>query len=229
MSMPVTKSYYCTTGSFSGSGFALLTETQPLNFAATAFGWNVGQNNPPLFCEMNRAVEVVRTSTQWQATPTASIPNNNAAGSGASNSWAFGPLQGEFLSGSWQITMSVKAQTNANNQRGNFVYRFWKGYDISGSGAILIDPTYFSSSINRAVTGGAGVAVIHNLSASVPLSGIILRNEYVFIQTIWSIFATSGNNGADEDIVFGSASFISTTPFIEDHPQFVSCKGCDDD
>jgi hypothetical protein len=230
MPRPVTKIFYLSTGSFSGSNFPSLYESPQPVFSASAFGWNVGQNNPPLYCEMNDGVEVVRTSTQWQASPTGSLPSTNVAGSGASNSWAAGPFNGVFSSGSWAITMSVKAVTNANNQTGRFIYRFWKGGDLSGSSAALIMPTFYSSSVNVAVTGGSGTAVINSMSAVIPLPEIQFRSEYLFIQTYWSIVSAAGNNGSDEDFVFGpTASFIKTTLFVQDKPTFMKWIGATDD
>ena len=218
MSVPVTKTYYCTTGSYNASGFAALDETAPNLFSATAFGWNMGQNNPPLYCEMSRSFEVLRTDTlSWLAAPSASIPNRTRG-----NCWAFGPLTGEFLSASWQITMSVRAITRADAQVGQMIYRFWKADNVSGSNASLISPTYFSSS--RAVPGttAGGSGLILPLTSSIPLPNINLKNEYFFIQTYWSIVTAGTNNGDDENYVFGiTASLVKSAPFVTSQARMV--------
>ena len=218
MSVPVIKTYYCTTGSYSGSGFAALSETAPNLFSATAFGWVMGGNNPPLYAEMSRSFEVIRTDTlSWLAAPSASIPNRIRG-----NCWTTGPLTGEFLSGNWQITMSVKAITRADGQVGQMIYRFWKADNVSGSGASLISPTYFSSS--RAVPGttAGGNGIITPLTSSIPLPNINLKNEYFFIHTHWSIVTAGTNNGDDENYVFGQfASNIKSAPFVTSQARMV--------
>jgi len=217
MPAPTTKTLYCSTGSFSGSRFPSLYESPQPVFSASAWGWNMGQNNPPSICEMNSGIEIARGSAQWQSTPTASIPNNNAGGSGGANSWIAGPYNGEFLSGSWQITMSVKAVTSTDSQVGNMFYRFWKGTNISGSNASLISTTYFTSSRNPAVGGGTAQVgnTLTKLTSSVSLPSTIFRNEYLFIQTYWSVVTNGGNNNDDEGYVFGpTASLIRPTEFV---------------
>lgn len=218
MSLPVTKSYYCTTGSYGGSGFAALSETAPNLFSATAFGWNMGQNNPPNYCEMQRGVEVARNAAGlWQAAPTASFPNTVTG-----NCWAFGPLTGEFLSASWQITMSVRAISRADAQVGQMIYRFWKANNVSGSNASLISPTYFSSS--RAIPGttSAGNGIITPLTSSISLPNINLKDEYFFIQTYWRVITAGGNNADDEDYVFGiTASLVKSAPFVTSQARIV--------
>jgi len=213
MPAPVTRTYYCTTGSYSGSGFAALSPTAPNPFSASAYGWNMGTNSPPLWCELYRGVEVARnTAGRWFAAPSASVPNNTIG-----NCWAIGPLNGEFLSGNWQITMSVIAVLRADGQVGMLNYRFWRANNVSGSNATLISPTYFSSS--RAVPGNTsgGNGVVLALTSSTALSNIILRNEYFFIQTYWGIITAGGNNGDDENYVFGpNSSLVKPTPFVGD-------------
>jgi hypothetical protein len=222
MPLPVTKVLYCTTGSYSGSGFAALSETAPNVFTASAFGWNMGQNNPPLYCEMYRGVEVLRnTAGRWFPRPSGSGVPNNTIG----NCWAFGPLNGEFLSASWQITMSVKAITRSDGQVGNFIYRFWQGSNVSGSNATLITPTFYTSSRNTSESAGATPLIVSRLTSSISLPNIRLKNEYLFIQTYWSIVTAGGNNGDDENLVFGiSASVIKPTSFVADYPQFMACS-----
>ena len=230
MTQPVNYTLYCTTASFSGSGFAALSPTAPSGFSASAFGWNMGSNNPPSYAEMSRSFEIIRTDVlSWLSTPSASIPNPRRG-----NSWAAGPYNGEFLSGSWQITMSVKSVTRTDNQVGRFIYRFWKGNDISGSNAALISSTYFSSSQNPAVTGGTNAAALLStltkLTSSISLPNTIFRNEYLFIQTYWMIITAGGNNGDDENYVFGpSASLVLPTPFVADNPQFMRYIAGSDD
>ena len=219
MARPVNKTLYLTTGSL--SGFAALSEIVPTPFTSSAFGWGMGQNNPPLYAEMSRSYEVLRTDgLSWLSTPSASIPNPRRG-----NCWATGPYHGEFTSGSWQVSMSIKSATRSDNQRGRFIYRIWQGHDIGGGDATLVSPRFFSSSINPANgTGAAGLAIINLLTGSLALPNISLVNEYIFIQTYWSIFAQGGNNQDDENYVFGpNASVIKPTSYIDIHTQIITC------
>jgi len=217
MSLPVTKSLYFSTGSFTGTTFGGLLEIAPPN-TNTTWGWIVGVNNPPLFCEMNWNVEVARTSTQWQSPPTQSIPSQNASGSGAGNGWIAGPYTGEFVGGAWQITQSVKATTNAGGQDGFLVYRLWTCPTGSGEGANLVTSSFISSS---SVTNLTTTTV--QLTTSVNLPRINLRNEYLFFQTYWALTGAANNNGADVDYVFGSTSgSIKTTGFVTSSARMVT-------
>lgn len=225
MPLPITKVLYCTTGSYSGSGFAALLDIAPTPFSASAFGWVVGQNNPPAIAEMSGSYEVLRTDTlSWLSTPSASIPNRIRG-----NCWESGPYNGEFIAGRWNITMSVKSVTRTDSQVGNFLYKFWKGSDVSGSNATLISSTLFTSSRNPAVAGGTNAAALLSslaaLTCSANLPSAWFRNEYLFIQTYWNIVTGGDNNGDDENLVFGiSASVIKPTPFVADYPQFIACS-----
>jgi hypothetical protein len=126
--------------------------------------------------------------------------------------------------------MSVKAATSTDNQVGNLVYKLWRGSNISGSNAVLISSTYFSSSRNPAV--GGGPAQIGNtgtrLTSSFSLPSTTFRTEYLFIQTYWSIDTAGGNNNDDEVLVFGNNSLVKPTPFVAEQRQFIRCAGGDD-
>ena len=216
MGAPVTLTLYCSTSSFSSSGFPSLSQTPSL-VLSSSMGWNVGTNSPPLFGEMTASAELLNTNASWLSSPTASIPNNRRG-----NCFVGGPYRGEFLSGSWNITMSVKPVNNSNNNVGNMLYRFWKGFNISGSGASLITSTFYSSS--RCVAQGGPSRAVSSLTSSNNLPNVVFRNEYLFIQTYWMIVTAGGGGGGgstnDEDFVFGpTASFIITPSFVSDHPQ----------
>ena len=198
---------------------------QPV-FSASAFGWNMGQNNPPSVAEMSASNEIIRNNASaWLSTPTSSIPNNRKG-----NCWIAGPYSGEFLSGSWQITMSVKAVSAANSQVGNMFFRYWKGSNISGSNAALMSTTYFTSSLAAPV---GSTTVISRCTSSISLPSTIFRNEYLFIQTYWNV-VTAGGGGApgnnnDEDYVFGpTASLIRPTPFVADRPYVLPWMSSED-
>jgi len=218
MSVPFTKTYYCSTGSYPGTTFGDLNVTNPPS-TNTTWGWIVGQNNPPLYCQMNRNIEVARTSVQWLSAPSTDSPNQNTGGSGAGNGWIFGPLDGEFVSGNWQITMSVKATTNAAGQDGQFIYRIWTCESGSGANPSLVTSSFISSSsvTNLTTTPTA-------LTTSVFLPRINLRgNGYVFLQTYWSILGASTQNGGDVDYVFGlTGSLVTTAPFVTSQARLVT-------
>lgn len=223
MPAPVTKTFYFNTASFPGTTFGGILEVAPPN-TATTWGWIVGQNNPPLHCEMNWNVEIVRTSAQWQAAPTASGPTQATGLSAAGNGWMVGPYNGEFLGGTWYITQSVAAVTNAAGQDGRFVYRFWTCSSGSGINASLVTSSFISSSV---IVNLSTTPV--QLSTSVVLPKIILRNGFLFLQTYWSITGTSTNNAADVDYVFGALSgTMIPTRFVGDYVTNVGWLGNSD-
>jgi hypothetical protein len=228
MPLSTQKIYYCSTSSFPGTTFGALSDGVNPPVTYTTRGWNTGRINPPLYCEMNWNQEVVRTSTQWQATPTQSAPNQNVGGSGAGNCWALGPVNGEFLAGNWQITMSMKSVTAAAAHTGRFIYRFWTSLTGSGENASLITSSYISSSV-LSMPGNTTTVVAGTSSINLPYMN--LRNEYIFIQTYWSVITNPGggpaNNNVDQDYVLGNitSSLVRPTSFISHNRSgFVACE-----
>ena len=145
MPSPQNYTYYLSTSSFSGTTFGALSMTPPPT-TNTTWGWNVRQNNPPLFSEMNYGLEIDGADpTHWSATPSASAPVLSVLGSGGGNCWMCGPFNGEFLQGKWNITMSVNAVTNKAAHTGRFHYRFWSSPTGSGANASLISNASTSS------------------------------------------------------------------------------------
>lgn len=230
MPAPVTTTYYCSTASYTSSlgqpiRFGALTPVAPPTPSVTAWGWNNGALNPPRFCEMNWKVEVLRTSTQWTVTPTASLPNNNAGGSGTGNSFIMGPFHGEFLPGNWVVTMSVRPISDPQAHSGQFIWKIWKGSDISGSNAERITGSFLSSS----VVAMNGTTATFFTSGSYFLPRINLRDEYIFIHTYWSIIASSGNNNNDTDLLLGTGSNWTPPPFVPDKSSFFRWIGNSND
>jgi len=218
MSYPVTKSLYCSTSSFVGTTFGNLSEGVAPPLTNTTWGWNVGTNTPPNYCEMNRGIEVSRTSTQWKAAPTQSIPNQSAGGSGAGNCWIAGPFYGEFTPGIWNTKMVVKAVTNAATHTGRFLYRIWTSPTGSGENAALVTTSFISSSI--VTVNSTTVPTLSSASFSLPQ--INLKNEYILFQTYWDIRTAAGNNSADNDFVLGTGSLIQTSPFVTSKTRFIT-------
>lgn len=223
MPSPVTKTYYCNTSSFDATTFGGLSDGVAPPQTNTIWGWNTGRNNPPLYCEMNWNVAVSRLSTQWEASPTSSSPTQNAGGNGEGNCWIYGPISGEFTSGNWIITMSVKSVNAAAAHTGQFIYRFWKASNEFGSGSALITSSFYSSSI---ASLPSNTTTTVSATSSIALNDIIFRNEYLFLQTYWSLLTNpgggAGNNAVDNDYVLGAtASLIISPSFIADSPQFI--------
>ena len=222
MSIPINKIFYLNTSSFTGTTYGGLSDGVAPPTTNTTFGWNTGRNNPPLFCELNWNQEVGRTSTQWQATPTSSIPTQNAGGSGAGNCWVVGPIHGEFLSGNWDVSMSMKQVTTAATHTGRFHYRFWSSPTGSGAGATLLSPTFFTSSI---LSFTNTLATVITGTGSFTLPRVNLNDEYLLIQTYWSIVTSPGggvaNNDVDGDYVLGVNSKIQSTGFVTSRPSLV--------
>lgn len=208
MGRPIVYTYYPLNTALAGTNFGDTSLTAPTN-TNTTWGWNMGQLTASSACQMDFGVEVLRTDlTQWRSNITASAPDNVIG-----NCWVVGPFHGNFANELLRITMSVKATTNASGQDGRFVYRFWKGSNITGVGAGLITASYISSSI---VTNATTTPVA--LTSSVNLSTFDLHGEYFFIHTQWQITGVATNNNADINFVLGSAAANIIFPTYISHP-----------
>jgi hypothetical protein len=226
MPLPVTKTYYLSTGSYPGTTYGGLLETAPPN-TNTTWGWIVGQNTPPNFAEMNRGIEIIRNGGAWRAFVTQSAPNQTASGSAGGNGWMMGPINGEFVPGRWQVTMSVKSTTSAAGQDGRFIYRIWTCASGSGAIAALVTssfiPPFISSSLVTNLTTTPQVT-----TTSIAMPQINLHGGYIFFHTNWSITGASTNNGGDVDFVMGSAaSVIRPTGFVTSKTRFVTWSQSD--
>jgi hypothetical protein len=167
---------------------------------------------------MNYGLKVNRTSSQWQASPTQSVPTQDAGGSGAGNCWITGPINGEFVSGNWQITMSVKAVSAGASHQGQFIYRIWSSPSTDGNNATLITSSFISSSL---ITIPNAIA-INNGSISFLLPNINLHNEYLLVQTYWSIITAATQTQSDTCYVLGpNNSLIVSSPFIQSNPSII--------
>jgi len=213
MPQPVTKIYYCNTASFPGTTYGGLSENVAPPQTNTTWGWESGRNNPPLFSSMNWSWEVNRLNTEWQATPTQSVPAQNGI-SGSGDCWVYGPINGEFVPGQWEITMSIKSTTNAASHQGQMLYRIWTAPSGSGLNATLVTSSFITSSIATI----ASTTVPDFPSASFVLPQVNLRNEYLFVQTYWSIVTSPGggvgNNLTDNNFILGTGSLIRPTAFV---------------
>ena len=213
MAKAVSNKYYCSTASFAGTTFGALTTTAPPQTNST-IGWISGRNNPPLYSELNWNAEVSRLSTQWQSPPTQSIPSQNAGGSGDGNCFIMGPFNGEFVAGSWTITMSIISPGNVASHQGRLLYRMWTSPTGSGATATLISSSFISSSVG--VVASTTVPAI--CTASFVLPQVNLHNEYVLVQTYWAIITNPGggvpNNATDNTFILGTGSLVNPTGFV---------------
>lgn len=164
--------------------------------------------------------ELLKNIPQWQASPTQSIPSQDAGGSGRGNGWISSPFTGEFISGNWNISMSVKATTSVNGQSGNFIYRIWTCLTDSGGNASLVTSSFITSSGVISLT-----TTPVNLTSSIILPRLNLHSEYIFIQMYWSITVAAsggGSTNADVNYVLGPDSTIQTSPFISSKSRIVA-------
>ena len=150
MPAPVTKIYYLTSSLLGTWGGLTPTVTSQ---SITPTSWQYGKNNPSLYSEMNHGVEILRgNAALWMAAPSQSVPNLTAGAStgstyvGYPNSFVIGPLTGIFASGNWQITTSLEANTSAGNGQSRLLFRLWKGTNISGSDATLLNTGFITGS-----------------------------------------------------------------------------------
>jgi len=203
MSLPVTYSLYMLTTTFPGTNHVALSSSAPAD-ANTTWGWNMGQLTPPRFCQMDQGVEVPRTSLQWTTTPSGSVPNNTIG-----DCMVAGPYSGIFNNGRWEITMSVRAVTQVQGQDGGFIYRLWKSSTPTGVGATLITSSYESSSVVTNLT-----TTVTPLYATVTYPTFIMRNEYILLQTWWSIIGASTNNTSDADFSVGATRGCIRTSYF---------------
>lgn len=215
MPQPVSTIWYYGSSAVGGTTFGSIGTIAPTP-ATTATRWNVNRNNPPLFSEMNYGAIVIRTSTQWQSTPSGSAPNQNTAGTGVGNCFAFNtPFNGEFLSGDWLITGSIIGTVQTATRTGRFVYRLWKSPSITGQNASLLTTGFINSSI--ATISNITTPVV--TTASTTIENINLHNEYLFLQIYWSILTSPGggtaNNNTTQGIYIGqNFSSILPPPFV---------------
>jgi hypothetical protein len=166
---------------------------------------------------MSYSFEVVRNAAgNWFAAPSASIPNNTRG-----NCWIAGPYLGEFVPGNWNVSMSVIAVSNASSHTGRFIYRIWTSPTGSGENSTLVTSSFISSSI--VTVDSQTVPVVSTATISLPK--INLKNEYVLIQTYWSIQTAGGNSNADNDFVLGTGSFIQTPSFVTSRCRLVTWGG----
>jgi hypothetical protein len=176
-------------------------------FLSNASGWIVGNGAPPLFWDTDFQTEVA--SATAAATPFTGFKSGSAIG----NAIGMGPFNGTFTSGSWQITMSIRANTNGTMGSGSMLYRFWKSVNPAGAGAQLIDSRFFSSSNAKATAVNPALC-----TADCILNTFYCFDEYVFIQTGWRNNAAGGNVNADCNWNVGPAtqSTFLTPLFHED-------------
>ena len=218
MVTPVIKTYYLTSsiiGSWGG-----LSETAPALFM-TPTSWQYGKNNPPIFSEMNYGVEILRNNTGlWKAAPSQSVPNLNAgitiapAYPGYPNSFVIGPLTGIFNAGNWQITTSLQANTSAGNGQSRLLFRLWKGSNISGSDATLLNTDFITGST---IAAWVDTATLHRITASSTLPRITFNNEYLFFAPQFDVVVSSTAAVAnDAHIWIGSNEGKITTALFTD-------------
>lgn len=202
-------------GATGTSGFGRLS-LQTASYATTAFGWNVGTNTAPRYVFMQFSIEVVRTATNpaWNTVPSSSLSSS------LGNAWVYGPLEGDFDGGVWEITQSAKAVTLGSTHLGRFVYAIHKANNLQGSGSKLISASflngatgvtasYISSSL---ATSFAATTTINLMTASFTLGPQSFRNEYLFIQEQWNVTTAGGGNNADVDWIVGEKSASVKTP-----------------
>src|SRR4051812_12091399 len=113
MGQPIRTRFYLVNTAAAGSNHGGTSKTPPA-LTVTSTGWNMGTNAINQVCQMDFGVEVARASAEWVLPATSSAPNNTNG-----NCWVIGPLNGSFtIAEPMQITMSVKAVTNASSQVG---------------------------------------------------------------------------------------------------------------
>jgi hypothetical protein len=207
MAKPVILRYYLLNTGFPDSNHGGSSVTPPSLTYTTAQGWNMGTNVANRVCQFDFGTEVGRNSAQWVSPATSSAPDN-AVG----NCWVIGPFNGTFDSYPIQGSMSFKAVTNATSQVGRIILRVWKASNPQGTGAVLITGSFISSSLTPALSA---TNIIAPLTASIPVPGFTMNNEFLFIHTQFGITTAGSNTNADINYIFGgiTASSFLLPPF----------------
>jgi len=218
MGMPATQTYYMTNTAIGGAHYALSQTPPTFAFLANASGWNVGAINVPVFWNSDFQTEVARATNK--NTPYTGIISSANVG----NCIEFGPLNGTFLAGTWNITMSIKSNTLGTPGSGSFIYQIWKSADGSGAGtnASLLSSPYISSSIGRCTT------TVHQvLTSTVVLPDITLNNEYLLFSMQWRATVAGVGNNSDINLFVGptTQSTFNTPEFVSHPNTFLSWCG----
>jgi len=218
MGVPVTTTYYMTTGRYSATAqFGTLATTAPAD-ATTVFGWNMGQTvSPPRFCQKQYNTEVGRTSAIWTTpaiTSSAPIP---IMGDG----WIMGPFEGIFDASVWPLTMSLRGVTSAGAQQGRLVYKVYSTNNPEDPTTYVSQTaTWASSSICAALTP---TNAQRRVTASISLPQIRLNNEYLIFQEVFSLTVLGGNNNSDADWSVGATTASLTAgPFSITPPPYMN-------
>lgn len=198
-----------------GSHYSSSLTAPAHSFMGNSSGWNVGTVTPTKYSALVYNTEVSRT-TITATTPIATLNSESVAGNAI---LVGGPFTGSFTSGIWQITQSVKANTNGGDQGGNFHYLIFRGSDPTGSNATQISSTYGTSSSATNLTTDTS----QTLLTSYNLPQINCNNEYLFLAVQWSITGAGGAVGCDVDLFVGptTQSVFTTTNFTVVTSSFV--------
>jgi hypothetical protein len=144
------------------------------------------------------------------------------------NVWTIITLKTFLYRGELRRGRLKSSVTAAAAHTGRFIYRFWTSLTGSGENASLITSSYISSSV-LSMPGNTTTVVAGTSSINLPYMN--LRNEYIFIQTYWSVITNPGggpaNNNVDQDYVLGNitSSLVRPTSFISHNRSgFVACE-----
>jgi hypothetical protein len=202
-------------GATGTSGFGVLS-LNTASYATTTRGWNVGTLTAPRYVFMNFSVEVVRTATNpaWNTVPSSSLSSS------LGNAWVYGPLEGDFDDGVWEITQSAKSTTLGSTHLGRFIYSIHKANNLQASGSRLLSASFIQGATgvtasfvsSSLATSFAATTTQNRMTASFTLGPQSFRNEYLFIQEQWNVTTAGGGNNADVNWIVGELSASVRTP-----------------
>ena len=134
MGIPTVTTYYMTNVTKSGiTTFGDLSTVSPTN-ATTVFGWRMGIfATASCCCQKQWSTECTNNvAGGWIVGPTSSLPIPTRG-----DGWIMGPFEGIFNSGSWQVTMSLRAVSNAGTQRGRLLYKVYTTPDPTNQSTMI--------------------------------------------------------------------------------------------
>lgn len=172
---------------------------------STATGWIAATNAAGQSALLDSLTEISRTSADWSAT----LQPSAAPASARGDAWSTPtPMRGQFASGNWTLSMSVRSVTAAYTGRFRLRWRVWASVNQNGSSAREL-----TGATQVTATTTANLSTSANTTLSVtwsPGAAIVLDGEYVFFQLGIEIITAGSGTTTDVNLRKNSAAAITT-------------------
>ncbi len=211
------KIFYPTIASALGSNHHSLPETAPASIVNFITGWAIAGGGGTgasaneysyMAANVERAV-----GTFTSVVEPSGIPKNSAGDCFRSEL-----LNGTFAAGNWDIVIYMIAITAQGAGQGVLRLRFFKGSDPTGTNAVEFRTTFETTAFGNNSTQEAS-------TATVSVSQVEFKNEYLFVQVGYRIAAPANTANQDAHLRQTSLGKITTTEFSP--TQSMSYSGAD--